>query len=202
MANSNFNTIFFCLTIFQELAKKAKNIDERAIYQNGVKKGSWSSCCLCQRKAGQPKPEHLRGGLSLWNQLVARPLLSSGEAIKYLRMDNPATASQALNHQISTRACCNSPYVVIKRRNSHFCVAIKPVFSGWDRTSAIVSNFRSDGDVGDRPGFTHLNTHLQTIPRFISDSPGFSAATFVIARKKFRSKETAGQDRSPGTWLD
>ena len=57
-------------------------------------------------------------------------------------------------------------------------------------------------DVGDMPGFALLQTHHHTILWFISDSPGFSAATFVIVKKKFRSKETAGRDRSPGAGLD
>ena len=81
-------------------------------------------------------------------------------------------------------------------------MAIKPLF-GWEPApSTVVANLRSHTDVGDIPGFTLLQTHPHTILWFISDSPGFSAATFVIVKKKFRSKETAGQDRSPGAGQD
>ena len=78
-------------------------------------------------------------------------------------------------------------------------MAINPLLGEGGCTAVIAANLRSDGDMGDRPGFAHSQTRLHTIPWFISDSPGFSAATFVIARKKLRSKETAGQHRSPGT---
>lgn len=68
--------------------------------------------------------------------------------------------------------------------------------------STLVDNLRSDSDVGNIPGFTHLQTRPHIVPWFISDSLGFLATTFVLVRKTFRSKETAGQDRSPGARLD
>lgn len=62
---------------------------------HGITKTDWSARCVCPRKAGQPKPEHpavtFHCETSLWHYLF-----SSREAIVYLRMDNPPSASQAL----------------------------------------------------------------------------------------------------------
>lgn len=87
------------MTIFKSQLRKQNIHMKGQSVEHGMKKAGWSSCCLCRREGAR-----LRRGVcaaafhdetSLWGDLF-----SSREPIKYLRKDNPATASRVLNqHQ-------------------------------------------------------------------------------------------------------
>lgn len=132
---SNLNTISFKIWVVFLFVLRASGES---------RKYRWKSCLsnmVSQRQAGlrvvcaQEKQASLNQSILtlafLWETSLWQYLFSSRKAIKkYLRTDNPSIASQVWNQH---RACCNSPYVVIKCRNSHFCVAIKPPFGEGGR---------------------------------------------------------------------
>lgn len=159
--------------------------------KHSVTEAGPTACYLCPRKASQPNPEHPGSGLFIVKPACGNP---SSPAVRQLNIQEWTILQLLCKCEISAE------HVV-----SHHmwqCNVGTRTFLRGPNTSLWGQRLRHlqlwpTCDRGGLPGFTHLQTPLPTVSRFISESPGFSDTTFVIVRRKFRSKETAGQDRSP-----